>query len=144
MNNLKTALRYVLMVFMIAMGTLHFVKPSFFLAIMPPYIPWHLAAVYLSGVFEVSLGIGLLAPPSLRPLVGWGLIALYLAVFPANLHMALNPDMFPQVPPAMLYGRLPFQLLFIGWAYWVTHDGKTANNNLPNSENNSANASFSQ
>jgi uncharacterized membrane protein len=120
MNNLKAVARFVLMFFMIAMGVLHFVNPDFFTAIVPPYIPWPLAAVYLSGVFEIGLGLGLLAPPPLRPFVGWGLIALYLAVFPANLHMALNPDLFPKVPPAMLYGRLPFQILFIGWAYWVT------------------------
>ena len=58
--------------------------------------------------------------PATRRFAGWGLIALLVAVFPANLHMALHPDQYPDIPPAALWGRLPIQAVLIAWAYWFT------------------------
>jgi uncharacterized membrane protein len=76
--------------------------------------------VYLSGVFEVLGGVGLL-PEKTRRLSSWGLIALYVAVFPANLNMAINEIQISAEPLPVwaLWARLPFQLLFIAWAWWV-------------------------
>jgi uncharacterized membrane protein len=103
----------------VAAGTNHFVNPDFFVAIMPPYLPAHLELVYLSGVVEIAGGIGVLIP-ALRSLAGWVLVALLVAVFPANLHMALHPELFSDITPFALYSRLPIQILFIAWAYWAT------------------------
>ena len=86
---------------------------------MPPYLPAHLELVYLSGIFEILGGLGVLAP-GLRSSAGWGLIFLLVAIFPANLHMALNPEAFPDASSFGLYARLPVQALFIVWAYWAT------------------------
>ena len=92
-------------------GVGHFTNAEFFIAIMPPYLPWHAALVYISGVFEILGGIGILVPAT-RRLAGWGLLALLVAVYPANIHMAMNPELFPDMPPAALYGRLPLQFVF--------------------------------
>ncbi len=119
---LKTPLRYLLAFAMTAVGILHFVTPEPFLKIVPPQLPAAMALVLLSGAFEVLLGLALL-PQRTRKWAGWGLIALYLAVFPANLHMAINNISFDEaepISPVVLWGRLPFQLLFIIWAYWVS------------------------
>lgn len=105
--------------FFIAGGIGHFVKTEFYLKIMPPYIPYHLILVYLSGICELALGIGLLIP-SISKLSAWGLIALLIAVFPANLYMTMNPDLFPATPFWMLVLRLPLQGLMILWAYTYT------------------------
>jgi uncharacterized membrane protein len=95
---------------------MHFVKPRAYKAIVPPYLPAPEALVYASGVAEIAGGVGLMVP-SVRRGAGWWLIATLLAVFPANVHMALNPGQFHKVPggaPA-LWARLPLQLGFIGW-----------------------------
>jgi uncharacterized membrane protein len=107
---------------MVGVGALHFVQPKPFVRIVPKYLPAPLALVYISGVFEILGGIGLLVP-STRVYAAWGLIALYLAVFPANIYMltdnvSLNPK--KPIPRWMLWLRLPFQLVFIAWAYWFT------------------------
>ena len=102
-----------------AAGANHFINPKFYLDIMPPYLPWHYALVIISGIAEVVLGIGLLIPQT-SPYAAWGLILLLIAVFPANLHMALNPEMFPSIPTFALWLRLPLQGLLILWAYWYT------------------------
>ncbi len=108
----------------IAAGANHFVSPDFYLQMMPPYLPAHRELVVLSGVFEILGGLGVLIP-RLRSYAGWGLVLLLLAVFPANLHMALNPDLFPDIGSFALNARLPFQLLFIAWAYWATRPDQT-------------------
>jgi uncharacterized membrane protein len=102
-----------------AAGVNHFVNPYFYVRIMPPYLPAHLELVYLSGFFEILGGITVLVP-IIRALAGWGLVLLLLAVYPANVHMALHPELFPEMSPFALYARLPFQFLFIAWAYWAT------------------------
>jgi len=100
-------------------GVNHFADPDFYVAIMPPWLPAHLELVYLSGVFEILGGLAVL-PAATRSLAGWVLVLLLLAIFPANLHMAANPGSFPDVPVALLYARLPVQLVFMVWAVWAT------------------------
>ena len=97
-------------------GITHFTNTAFFLAIVPPYLPTHLELVYTSGVFEVMGGVGVLLPAS-RKVAGYGLIALLVAVYPANIHMALNPDLFPDMTATALYVRLPLQFV-MGWLVW--------------------------
>lgn len=97
-------------------GIGHFVVTDFFVSIVPPYIPWPLAAVYVSGVFELLGAFGLLLPQT-RRLAGAGLFLLTLAVTPANIHMWLHPELFPDFP-AVLYGiRLVIQVGLL-WAIW--------------------------
>jgi uncharacterized membrane protein len=110
---------FALAIAFVTAGVNHFVNPEFFVAIMPPYLPAHLEIVYVSGVFEIVGGLGVLIP-SVRSLAGWGLVLLLVAVFPANFHMAMNPELFSDVSPFALYVRLPMQIAFILWAYWAT------------------------
>lgn len=120
--SLKLALKWLLGLLFILAGINHFVHPGFYVAIMPPYLPWHLELVYLSGLFEVLLGVLLLIPRT-TALAAWGLVALLVAVFPANVHMAMNPELFPGISPVILWGRLPLQGVFIAWAYWYARAG---------------------
>ena len=115
-----TVLRWLLAVLMVAAGANHFRDPAFYLAIMPPSLPWPAALVAISGACEIAGGLGILLPPT-RRLAGWGLIALLVAVFPANLHMAIDGTQPPGVhlPAWALWGRLPLQALFIAWAWLV-------------------------
>ena len=115
----KQAMRYLLGAALIAAGANHFRIPDFYVGIMPPYMPWHLALVYLSGVAEIVLGGSLLFERSSRT-AAWGAIALFVAVFPANLHMAMHAGLYPQFSPAALWMRLPLQAALIAWAYWLT------------------------
>jgi uncharacterized membrane protein len=97
-------------------GTLHFLYPRSYQRIMPRYVPAHRELVYASGAAEIAGGAGLMAS-RWRRLAGWWLIATLIAVFPANVHMALHPDEFPEVPGGRtaLWARLPFQAAFIAW-----------------------------
>ena len=108
-----------LCVFFVYFGIDHFINPDFYLSIMPPAFPLHAEAVYISGFFEILGGICVLIP-SLRKLAGWGLIALLVSVYPANIYMAINPEAFPEISIGLLYFRLPLQFLFIYWAYSIT------------------------
>lgn len=111
-----------LAIFMVGIGALHFVRPKPFVRIVPKYLPAPLALVYISGAFEILGGIGLLIPQT-RVGAAWGLIALYLAVFPANIYMLthnISLDPKKPIPRWALWLRLPFQLLFIAWAYCLT------------------------
>jgi uncharacterized membrane protein len=100
--------------FFVLAGLLHFVKPKLYRQIMPPYIPAPEAVVYASGLAEIAGGAGLMIPRH-RNLAGWWLIATLIAVFPANLHMALNADKYHRVPgaPHSLWARLPLQGVFV-------------------------------
>ena len=111
-----------LSVFFIYFGVDHFINPDFYLSIMPPSFPMHLEAVYISGLFEILGGIGVLLSKT-RKLAGWGLFALLIAVYPANIYMALTPEAFPDIPLSALYFRLVLQFLFFYWAYSVTRPG---------------------
>ena len=117
MNIAKLILKWLFGVIFILAGINHFLNTNFYLKIMPPYLPWHLFLVYLSGVFEIILGALLLIPKFSR-LAAWGLIALLVAVFPANIYMAMNTELFPEINPMLIWLRLPLQFLLIAWAYW--------------------------
>ena len=116
---LKSTLRFVFALFFIGAGVNHFVATGFYLRMMPAYVPFHLAMVQASGVAEIVLGVLLLIPRT-SAVAAWGLIALLVAVFPANVQMALHPDTFPEFSPAALWGRLPLQAVMIAWAWWYT------------------------
>jgi uncharacterized membrane protein len=96
-------------------GTMHFVKPAFYLAMMPPYVPFQRAAVFWSGVAEILLGAALLVPAT-STMAAWGLIALLVAVFPANVQMLKNATQASPLLRAGLWARLPLQGLLIWWA----------------------------
>jgi uncharacterized membrane protein len=93
-------------------GALHFLKPRFFEAIVPDYLPAHRELVYASGVAEAAGGLGLLFVAT-RQLAGWWLIATMVAVFPANVWMAQHPERYKDIPEAALWARLPLQVGFI-------------------------------
>ncbi len=119
MRYFKPILRTLLGGFMVLAGVNHFLNPKLYLRIMPPYLPWHEALVVLSGAGEVALGL-LVFVPRYRRMAGWGLIALLVAVFPANVYMALNPQRFAPIPQWALWMRLPLQAVLIAWADWCT------------------------
>jgi uncharacterized membrane protein len=123
MRTLKTILQYLLCVVFVLAGLNHFIDPALYLKIMPPYLPWRLFLVYLSGFFEMALGVLLLIPAFTR-VAAWGLVALLVAVFPANIHMAVNPQLYPDISPLALWLRLPLQVVFIAWAYWYTRPAR--------------------
>lgn len=106
-------------------GLNHFLQPRFYLAIMPDYLPAHRELVAASGYAEITLGALAFVPPA-RRLTRWGLIALLIAVFPANLHMALHPERFGRIPPVLLWVRLPLQAVLIAWVWWATADEDTS------------------
>ena len=114
--------KYLLAMFMLVAGTMHFVNPAFYLKIMPPYLPLHFELVLLSGVCEVLLGILLLVPLCSR-LAAWGIVALLIAVFPANLYLYQHQEIMPASPTVHLL-RLPLQGAFILWAYWHARAAK--------------------
>ena len=108
-------------VFYIVAGSLHFIKPAPYLRIMPPYITWHAAMVRISGAFEILGGLGLLVPATRRA-AAWGLVAVLIAVFPANIYMAVHPVEAGAagIAPVLRWGRLPLQGLLIWWLLWCT------------------------
>ena len=110
-----------LAVFFIYFGIDHFINPNFYLSIMPPSFPLHIEAVYISGFFEIIGGIGVLIH-RFRKIAGWGLFALLIAVYPANIYMAITPNEFSYIPIYILYFRLALQFVFFYWAYTVTKE----------------------
>jgi len=113
----RTISRWVLTVFMVAAGINHFVSPAPYAGMVPAALPAPWALVYVSGVAEILGGLGLILPAT-RRLAAWGLIALLIAVFPANLNMAMNhlPLGARHVPAWALWARLPLQLVLLWWA----------------------------
>jgi len=128
MRILKLISKYLLAVFFIVGGLNHFLNPPFYLKIMPPYLPWHLFLVYLSGIFEIAFGILLMVARYSR-YGAWGIIALLIAVFPANIHMAIHPALYPEISPIALWLRLPLQGVLILWAYWHTRSDVSGEGN---------------
>jgi uncharacterized membrane protein len=123
---MRAALRWALAAFFVGAGVSHFTATAFFVQIVPPWVPAPLAVVWISGVAEIVLGL-LILPRATRRLAGWGLVALLLAVFPANAHMATTnlqlhdpPAWMGQPTPTQLWLRLPLQLVLIAWAWWAT------------------------
>ena len=118
---LKLAFRWLCAAFFAGTGVTHFTDPGPFLSIVPPYLPFPLALVYISGFFEIAGGVGILVPRT-RRLAGWGLVALLVAVYPANIHMLVNEVYMEGMPQSktLLWVRMPFQLIFAAWVMWVT------------------------
>jgi uncharacterized membrane protein len=124
-NRVKVALRWLLTIFMVGAGINHFINADTYIAMMPEALPAHRELVYLSGIAEAAGGLGLILPAT-RKLAAWGLVLLLIAVFPANINMALNdvPLGGSQVPAWALWARLPLQLVLVAWAWWFTRDDK--------------------
>ncbi len=102
-------------------GSLHFLTPDRFVAMIPPFLLWHLELVYLIGFFELAGAVGLQVPKIQRA-AGWGLAALLVAVFPANVYVAVSGLSVAGLPANPLYYwfRLPIQAVFIWWALWCS------------------------
>ena len=117
----KTIFRVLLALLVIAAGTLHWLTPRPFVQMMPAFLPYPLELVYISGIFEILGGVGLLIPPVSRA-AAWGLILLFIAVFPANINMAVNDIVIDGLPHnlAAYWLRLPLQGVLIAWAWWFT------------------------
>ena len=121
MNTIKLLTIGLMSFFYITTGIKHFTEPEWFLQIYPPFLPFGLAAVYISGFFEVLFGVLLLIPKT-RYHAAWGLIVLLIAVFPANIYLAYTNGAAMDISAAVAWGRLPFQALFIWLAYWHSKD----------------------
>jgi uncharacterized membrane protein len=118
----RSAFRWLLALVMVLVGVLHFATPQFFVNIVPGYLPAHAALVMVSGVFEVLGGLGLLVR-RVRRAASFGLVALYVAVFPANVNMVVHPELGGSTPAWVLWARLPLQGVLIALALWVGRDG---------------------
>lgn len=125
LRRLKRPLLYVMGPLYVVAGVLHFVVPEWYVQIVPPIFPAALALVYLSGLAEIAVGIGLLIPRT-RRYAAWATVALLVAVFPANVYMATHGVVVEGMPgggdpsAAVRWGRLPFQGVLILWALWYT------------------------
>lgn len=100
-------------------GMMHLFTPAPFLRIVPPMLPWHHALVAISGAAEILGGVGLLLGRT-RRWAAYGLIMLLIAVFPANIYMAVAHNSFSEIPVWLLWLRLPIQFLLIGWVWRYT------------------------
>jgi uncharacterized membrane protein len=120
-NRRKEILRGVFSVAIIIVGITHFIRPEQYARIVPPQLPYPVELVYISGFFEILGGIGLLIP-FVSVAAAWGLIALFIAVFPANINQAINSIPIEGIPhhPWLYWVRLPFQAVLIAWAWWYT------------------------
>jgi uncharacterized membrane protein len=107
----------IMCIFYVGVGIKHFINPMWFVKIVPPFLPYKLSLVYISGFFEILFGIMLLFPIT-RYIASWGLIMLLIAVFPANIYLAMTNGAALNTTPLIAWGRLPFQFVFIGIAYW--------------------------
>jgi uncharacterized membrane protein len=115
----RLVLEITLAVVMIIAGVMHFVAPKYYELIVPRMLPWPRLIVRLSGVAEAALGAGLLVPQVQR-YAAWGLIALFIAVFPANVSQAMRKIPYGRLPLWLTWARLPLQAGFIAWAYALT------------------------
>ena len=115
--DLKFLTIIVMSCFYMNVGVKHFVEPEWFLQIMPPNFPHHYQAVYWSGFFELLFGF-LLINPKTRLIAGWGIIFVMITVFPANLYLAVTDGAAMNISKELAWGRLPFQYIFIGLAFW--------------------------
>ena len=107
----------VMGIFYISIGFSHFTSPIWYVQIVPPYLPYKLELVYISGLFEILFG-GMLFFKRTRFIAGWGLILLLIAVYPANIYLAQTNGAAMNTTPLIAWGRLPVQFIFVGLAYW--------------------------
>ncbi|QMU27821.1 DoxX family protein [Adhaeribacter radiodurans] len=116
---MKNLSLYLMVLLYVGAGIVHFWRPKMYLAIMPPWLPYPEFLIFASGVCEVVFGF-LLIPGQTRPLAAWLLIALLIAVFPANIQMALQYTQLHQAGWWLTWLRLPLQGVLIWWAYTFT------------------------
>ena len=124
MKKIKLITIVIMSLFYIWVGIKHFLDPSWFVQIMPPSLPMHYEAVYVSGFFEILFGIMLLFSRT-RYYAAWGLILLLIAVYPANIYLAFNeaPQKALEISAfAASWIRLPIQFIFLALAYWHSRD----------------------
>jgi len=114
----KTGLFGLIALFMLA-GINHFSYPNFYVSVVPPYLPLRYELAYISGIFEIIGAIALLFSKT-RRIAGFALILLLIAIFPANIHMAMNTESFTTCNPIIIYLRLPLHIVLILWVYWAT------------------------
>jgi uncharacterized membrane protein len=119
-QSIKVTLRLLASAFFVAAGLNHFRNPVFYCSIIPLGFPDPKLLVVISGICEIAGGVGLLIHP-LRRVAGWGLIALLIAVFPANIYMALAPERIPDLHISrwLLWLRLPLQAVLAAWVWFV-------------------------
>jgi len=125
---MKRVLLLVMGVFYVVAGYNHFANADVYLPMMPPYIPFHRAMIAISGAAEMAGGVGILIPATRRA-AAWGLVLLLVAIFPANLHIALHDvPLFGRSEGFGVWNwvRLPFQGVLIVWAWWYTRDDRRA------------------
>lgn len=118
--SLKLLSKIAMSLLYIAAGLNHFINPFLYSRIMPPWLPEPMFLLYISGFFEILGGV-MLWNKRFQPWAAWGLILLLIAVFPANIHMALHPELTPSIPEWLLWVRLPLQIPLILWAVTFTH-----------------------
>ncbi|CCQ37222.1 DoxX domain protein [Natronomonas moolapensis 8.8.11] len=124
-NRLRRPLLFVMGPLYVVAGVLHFVVPELYVQIVPPMLPAPLALVYLSGIAEIAVGVGVLLPRT-RRYAAWATAAVLLAVFPANVYMATHGVVVEGLPgggdpsEVVRWGRLPLQGVLILWALWYT------------------------
>ena len=118
-KNIRLLSIIIMSIFYVSVGVNHFTIPEWFLQIVPPWLPYKLELVYISGFLEIILGVMLLIPAT-RFYAAWGLILLLIAVYPANIYLAQTNGAAMNTIPLIAWGRLPFQFVFIGLAYWHT------------------------
>jgi len=125
LRRVKRPLLYLMGPMYVVAGALHFVVPELYVQIVPPIFPARLALVYLSGIAEIAVGVGVLLPRT-RRLAAWATVAVLVAVFPANVYMATAGVVVEGLPgggdPSALvrWGRLPLQAVLLLWAAWYT------------------------
>jgi uncharacterized membrane protein len=122
MSWVKRGLLYVMAAFYVFAGANHFANPDFYLPMMPPYLPAHRLLIDLSGLAEIACGIGVLMRET-RVVAAWGTVVLLIAVFPANIHIAIHDIPVggaTEGAGALNYVRLAFQPVLIAWAWWYT------------------------
>ena len=130
LTRFKRPLLYLMGPGYVIAGVLHFVAPELYVQIIPPFLPAPLALVYLSGVAEIAVGVGVLIPRT-RRYAAWATIAMLIAIFPANVYMATSMVVVDGIgggdpSPLIRWGRLPLQGVLILWAYWYTDPGADA------------------
>ncbi len=114
-------LRWAAALFFINAGALHFVIPDFYRSMMPPFVPFADFFIILSGIAEIAGGIGLLIP-SVRKKAGWMLAVLLIAIFPANIYVAVTTPALPGLDytPESMWWRLILQPIFVWWVWFVS------------------------
>ena len=111
--------------FYVLAGINHFVHPSTYIAVVPPYLPSPAVLVLISGITEILGGIGVLIPngfvfPRTRAFSAWGILLMLTVFLLVHINMCLHPDQFPALPLWMIWLRLPLQLPLIAWAWYYT------------------------